>query len=95
MIGMFLPNLEKKKKAGQNNTRFQGTKNIHTGMGLAKSIKVQGLYVLHQRRPVHLQLAVSSEGQVGKHAFQAWVLLPGSPTPNHVGHPTADNSEKC
>ena len=64
-------------------------------MGLAKSIKVQGLYVLHQCWPVHSQLATSSEGQLGKRAFQTLGLFPTYPIPNHVGHPITDNSGKC
>ena len=64
-------------------------------MGLAKSIKMQGLYVLHQCRPVHSQLAISSKGQVGKRAFQSLELFLGSPAPNHVGHPITDSSAKC
>lgn len=63
-------------------------------MGLAKSIEVQGLYVLHQWRPVHSQLAISYEGQVGKRAFQNLELFLKSPIPNHVEHPITYNSGK-
>jgi hypothetical protein len=79
---------------GQYNRRRKGMKG-RTGMGLAKPIKVQVLYVLHQRRPVHSQLAISSKGQVRKRAFQTPGLFLGSPAPNHVGHPITDNSGKC
>lgn len=78
---------------GQYNRRLKGMEGC-TGMGLAKSIKEQVLYVLHQCRPVYSQLAISFKGQVRKRAFRTLGLFLGSPAPNHVGHPITDNSGK-